>query len=345
MRYLLFFFCVPCLLFCETIDTFYGSIEVDEPVLLELISSPAFQRLKGVHQYGVSYYTTHREEFTRYDHSLGVFAVLRLKGASLQEQIAGLLHDVSHTVFSHVGDFVFAKQYQEEDYQNSIHERFLEDSGIGAILRKYSLSPSEINPLEELFPALEQPKPNLCADRIDYNIQGAYYQKFITKEEGRQILEDLEFVDGDWVSHSSASIGKIASFALFMTEDCWSSPTNHFASHFLADALLRAIEIQLISWNDVHLGTDDDIWDRLLSSQDVVLQKLMANLFKAPIMYELVDPAKADHVIYGKFSGINPWIIVNGKKVRFTETDPFFAEEYERVRMLIKNGWNLRLLF
>ena len=131
-KFLAVFFLIQSSLFSATILTFYGVLEVEEPVLLELIDSQAFQRLKSIHQYGVSYYTTHREEYTRYDHSLGVFAILRLKNASLEEQIAGLLHDVSHTVFSHVGDWIF----QENEYQDLIHSDFLERYGLGDILRK-----------------------------------------------------------------------------------------------------------------------------------------------------------------------------------------------------------------
>ena len=66
-------------------------------------------------------------------------------------------------------------------------------------------------------------------------------------------MEDLDFIEGHWVSKSFSPINKIAFFRPFMTQDCWSSPTNHFASHILADALLRAIEIHLISWQDVAL--------------------------------------------------------------------------------------------
>lgn len=88
------------LLQAEMVESFYGPIEVNEPVLLELIKCPAFQRLKHIHQYGVAYYTTHQEEYNRFDHSVGVFAILRKNGASLDQQISGLLHDVSHTVFS-----------------------------------------------------------------------------------------------------------------------------------------------------------------------------------------------------------------------------------------------------
>jgi HD superfamily phosphohydrolase len=120
----LFWIITCCLLDATQIQTFYGSSEVEEPVLLELIESPAFQRLKYIHQYGVAYYTTHSEEYTRYDHSLGVFAILRAKNCSLEEQIAGLLHDVSHTTFSHAGDWIFGKENQEKDYQNCLQAAF-----------------------------------------------------------------------------------------------------------------------------------------------------------------------------------------------------------------------------
>ena len=180
-------FIILCLLYgpiaAVEIETFYGPVNVEEPVLLELIESPPFQRLKHIHQYGVAYYTTHREEFTRYQHSLGVFALLRTNGCSLEEQMAGLLHDVSHTVFSHVGDWIFNRQNHDVDYQNLTHGDYLEKSGLGDILRKYGYAVDQIQPKQELYPALEQPVPTLCADRIDYNLQGAYYQGYITHEE------------------------------------------------------------------------------------------------------------------------------------------------------------------
>ncbi len=137
---LLFFITINFTLFARPIETFYGTIEVSEPVLLEIIESKPMQRLKGVHQYGISYYTTHREEYNRFDHSVGVFAILRLKGASLHEQIAGLLHDVSHTVFSHAGDYVYNPTTPQESYQDDIHSWFLQKYGIGEILKKHGVT-------------------------------------------------------------------------------------------------------------------------------------------------------------------------------------------------------------
>ena len=336
----LFFFTLSAL----QVDTFYGAVDVEEPLLIDLIESPAFQRLKEIHQYGAAYYTTHREEYTRYNHSLGVFVILRAKGASLEEQAAGLLHDVSHTVFSHVGDWLFGKQNQEKDYQNSIHERYLTESGLTLILEEYGLTAEELIPTEEAFPMLEQRGPNLCADRIDYNIQGAYYQGLISREEALAIFEEIEFVEGNWVSENQELMTKLARSALLMTQTCWGGVTNHLHSQALADAILRGLEIGLISYEDIHFGTDREVWNALIYSQDPDIQEQMERLLHAQDYYTLVDPAEADLIVKSKFRGIDPWILSDGKVVRLTAIDRALAEEYQSVKEKLQSGWSLKIV-
>lgn len=332
---------LPCILVGRQIETFYGAIEVEEPVLLELIDSPAFQRLKSIHQYGVAYYTTHREEYNRYDHSIGVFTILRLKGASLEEQIAGLLHDVSHTAFSHVGDWIFAKENQVEDYQNSIHLLFLQQSGLEEILNKYNFTAHQVLPKEELFPALENKLPNLCADRIDYNIQGAYYQGFITYEEALSIFQDIQFVNPFWVSTNVQLMKKLVRFSLFMTQNCWGSPINYMTSRALADALLRGIELEIFSYDDLHFGTDDAIWEKLTQSEDAIIQEKMHQVMQPHLYFCLVDLSGADWVIKSKFRGIDPWVAQGPTCVRVTSIDPDLKREYERVKSIMEMGWGI----
>ena len=79
----------------KTIHTIYGTFIITEPVLIELFESKAMQRLKKVHQFGISHYVHKGIDYTRYEHSVGVFALLRRYNQSLPEQISGLLHDVS----------------------------------------------------------------------------------------------------------------------------------------------------------------------------------------------------------------------------------------------------------
>ncbi len=331
-------------LFSTTINTFYGALEVEEPVLLELIESPSFQRLKYIHQYGVSYYTTHKENYTRYEHSLGVFAILRLKNASLEEQVAGLLHDVSHTIFSHVGDWIFHKESEEKDYQNSIHADFLNKYGLAQILKKHNLTVEQIMPLEDLFPMLEQKGSCLCADRIEYNIQGAYLKGFITKEEALKIIKSLQFTDNCWVSNNQDLMTKIAQFSLFMTEESWGNKTEYLLSSWLAEALLRSLDIGYISYEDIHFGIDDLIWDKLINSNDSKIQHCM-RMISCPESYYLVsDYFDADMVIKSKFRGINPIILTREGKAPLRELDPSFCKKYDKVQSDLKKGWPIKFI-
>ena len=335
---------LPYILCGKQIETFYGPLEIQEPVLIELIESPIFQRLKHIHQYGVSFYTTHKEEYNRYDHSIGVFTILRTKGASLEEQIAGLLHDVSHTAFSHVGDWVFGKENQEKDYQDNIHFEFLENSGVGDILRRHNFTVAKLLPKEEFYPALENRLPNLCADRIDYNIQGAYYQEFITYDEALSILNDLQFTQNRWVSTKLDLMKKLTQFSLFMTEDCWGSPENYVTSRWLADAILRAIDIGYISYKDLHLGTDQVIWEKLLHHKDPIIEKKMHMITNASAHFSIVDPIEADFTVKSKFRGIDPWILSGTECVRLTLMDADLALEYETAKQRITTGWPVKIV-
>lgn len=332
-------------LHAETFSTFYGSIEVEEPVLIDLIRSPAFQRLKFIHQYGVQYYTSiYFEEYNRFDHSMGVFAILRAKGASLEEQIAGLLHDVSHTAFSHVGDWVFAKENLEEDYQNHIHNQHLAQSGIEAILNRHGYVVEEISPKREEFKMLEQPLPNLCADRIDYNIQGAYFRQFITREEALEIFSDISFEGGGWVLSNRDLALKLAHFSLFMSENCWGSAFNFITSRWLADAIIRGVHAGLISWHEFHFGTDQNIWDRLSASNDSFIQNRMEKLAHPTDYFRLVPLSEASILIPFKCRGVDPLIRQDGNIVSLSSVDPEFKAAFQKTKKQSLDGWPVEFL-
>ena len=115
-------------------DSIYGEFII-EPVLEELINTKEVQRLKNIHQGGASYLVNPDWNVTRYEHSIGVMLLIRIMGGSIQEQIAGLLHDISHTAFSHVVDF--ALENKDENYHEKIFENIIENSMIPYILKNY----------------------------------------------------------------------------------------------------------------------------------------------------------------------------------------------------------------
>ena len=120
----------------EVDDKVYGQTKIEEPVLIELINSSPVQRLKGICQGGPSKYANNRT-VTRYDHSVGVMILLKRLNATIEEQIAGLLHDIPHTAFSHVIDFVFKNDSHE--FHEKFHEKMVMNSEIPSILDRHGI--------------------------------------------------------------------------------------------------------------------------------------------------------------------------------------------------------------
>ena len=152
-------------------DPVYGREEINEPVLVDLIISADFKRLEKLHQFGIppKYFCHIKYSFTRQAHSLGVMILLKRLGANSEEQVAGLLHDISTTAFSHVID-TFVGDAVSENFQDKRHLKFMESSSVLPILKYYGLDYKRIVNLDN-FPILEQKAPKLCADRVDYTLQ------------------------------------------------------------------------------------------------------------------------------------------------------------------------------
>jgi len=114
-------------------DNIYGEFTVNDKALVELLRNPLLLRLKNISQFGVPNEYYHHKNFNRYEHSVGVMLLLRKLGANLEEQIAGLLHDVSTLAFSHITDWVFADggtKGSAENYHDTINHDFIYKSDI-----------------------------------------------------------------------------------------------------------------------------------------------------------------------------------------------------------------------
>ena len=103
-----------------------------------------------------------------FDHSLGVYDIIRIYGGSLREQVAGLLYDASHTAFSHsAGDYMFGMA-GIKSYQDDIHCQSLIALGLDSVLKKHGFSVEAVELHHNTLPLLKQKYPYLCADRIEY---------------------------------------------------------------------------------------------------------------------------------------------------------------------------------
>jgi uncharacterized protein len=325
--------------------TLYGTTQIDEPVLIDLIKHPAFERLKYIRQYGVMRYARSEPEFTRYQHSLGVFFITRLYGASLEEQIDALLHDVSHTVFSHVGDSLFKSDYHtggKQAYQDTIHEWYLKESGLMDLLAAHGYEHACSNTSKELHCCFDQRLPNLCADRIEYNLTGGYIDSMLTKEQITAVMQSLHFADGQWFFSDISHAQMFARISLQLTENRWGSCWSAYIDHNAACALKRAFELGIITMDEIHFSTDNVIWQKLISTNDAQVNCHLTSLINYQQLCCVCNQHESDIYVHGKFSGTDPLVATENGYQRLTELDPEYQKEFMRIKMAIAPGWYIK---
>lgn len=107
-------------------DPVYGIIEILDPLLLDLLNHPWFQRLRRIRQLGMTQMVYPGAIHTRFQHAIGAMHLTRLAVASLRSKghkispeeetgvcAAVLLHDMGHGPFSHSLEGKFARCHHE----------------------------------------------------------------------------------------------------------------------------------------------------------------------------------------------------------------------------------------
>jgi uncharacterized protein len=233
-------------------DRVYGTISIDDSGILGLIGSPTFQRLKGVRQAGPSALAFPFKDVTRFEHSVGVFALLRRLRAPRREQVAGLLHDISHTAFSHAVDFVFTSE--EQDHHEHLKPLMLDRPDLAQALAVLGFSPREFYD-DSIYPLLEQPIPWLCADRLDYFLRDGLACGVVTNEFIRRVLGSLAVADKKIVFRDVEVAREAAALFATMNRKWWASLTEAFIYNEFADALREGLRLGVIEHDD--LMTED----------------------------------------------------------------------------------------
>ena len=110
-------------------DPLHGAIRLSreepaEALVIDLIDTAPFQRLRRIRQLGPAYLTFHGAESSRFTHSLGVLHLARQALANLSREhpqlqehagvlfAAALLHDVGHGPLSHSGEEMYGLHHE-----------------------------------------------------------------------------------------------------------------------------------------------------------------------------------------------------------------------------------------
>ncbi len=159
----------------------------EERMVMELIDSSPFQRLRRIKQLGPAYLTFHGAESSRFTHSLGVFHLARRAISHLSDFNSGLkkhkfilygaalLHDLGHGPLSHTSEEIFKIDHEKWTAKLINYNR-----EITKILNKYGKGNAKA--ISDLIELREAPKKlitslissQLDCDRLDYLMRDSY---------------------------------------------------------------------------------------------------------------------------------------------------------------------------
>lgn len=169
-------------------DPVHRYVHVRDQVIWDLVGTREFQRLRRIRQLGTTYLVFHGAEHSRFNHSLGVYELVRRivddifegrpewpEEERLLVLCAALLHDLGHGPFSHAFENVFGLDHEE--YTRAI---LLGDTEVNAVLKQVASDfPEKVaQVIGKTYPnklVVSLISSQIDADRMDYLLRDAYY--------------------------------------------------------------------------------------------------------------------------------------------------------------------------
>lgn len=153
------------------IEEYYKILCPEFPNFLKkYIELPIMQRLSGIGLLcGTDWTSLYKNRFfySRLDHSVGVALIIWNFTKDKTQTIAGLLHDVSTTVFSHVSDFRKGDALTQTSTEEPTTKMILSDSALCKLLESDGIEPKDVVDYH-LYPIADNEIPSLSADRLEY---------------------------------------------------------------------------------------------------------------------------------------------------------------------------------
>lgn len=265
--------------------------------------------------------------------------LVRRLGGSLAEQIAALLHDASHTAFSHVIDYV-VDGHDAQSYHDEMKEHYLAQTELPALLAAHGY---DWRPFldEAAFPLLEQPAPRLCADRLDYFLRDAQALGLADAGQIQFVLESLV------VGHGRIAVNNLAAarwlgYTFIQADDAsWANFREVGLYEVTAQAIRRALALRIIQEADFWL-TDAPFWHKLHDGRDAELQQWLA-LISPHTQFEW-DEANPTFRVSTKLRAIDPDVLLDRQMVPLSTLDADFAHHRQEYLQRKQGKWPMRVV-
>ena len=267
------------------IASYHRILSADFPEFInKYVDLPILQRLSGIGLLcGTDWTPLYRNRFfySRLDHSIGVALILWHFTHDRAETLAGLLHDVSTPVFSHVADFRNGDALTQESTGNENESMIRNDDVLCAMLKSDGISIDAVADYH-VYPLADNKLPRLSADRLEYMFpSGAALEGSWTLSEIAEAYGDINIcINEDGERELGFRTQKIAE--TYCEKTCRTGHIlqlneNKLALKLLSDIVDRAIAIGLIAEKDCYEKTEREIVARFDSFSESVQSENAAN--------------------------------------------------------------------
>jgi len=322
-------------------DRVYGECEIDDDLAVDLINLPEFARLREMDQFGCYKYGFEECDVTRWEHSLGVYYLLRHFSVSREEAIAGLLHDISHMVFSHVIDYMYDDRSAQSTADRG-HGEIVGKGNIRGLLDDTGLDWERISNIEQ-FSLLDKELPDLCCDRLDYFLRDSMCWGEITQKEALGILSHITIFNNTLVVDDPDIARFMSKHSLDMTNKYWNPPYGNYMYERLAEAVKYGVQNQFLSESDFYT-TDDEVWNKMKASGDNYILERLSDVENIKKLKICLDKDDYDYHVHGKFRVIDPPVLYQNVLRRATDIFPDLAEQIKKDRAWHDEGFYIKVV-
>ena len=246
--------------------------------LLPFLEAPVLKRLADITQgCGTEYskFYTFKVTQSRLTHSIGVALIIRHFTHDEKQTLAGLFHDISHSIFSHVGDFLLGDAENQESSEQHMNKLLSNDPVILRELNKLGITIPEVDDYT-LYPIADNHGPQLSADRLEYTLSTALVFGTRTLDEIRIMYDNITTWEDE---HGTPELGfsdpliakQFALLALENDASIFSSYKSVVCMHFIAEILRKMMERHLITVDQMYTFTESQAISALLNSWDAEL--------------------------------------------------------------------------
>ena len=253
------------------IKDYHKILSPEYPAFLDkYIKLPMLQRLKGVGLLCGTDWTKlykNRMYYSRLDHSIGVALIIWHFTHNKAQTIAGLLHDVSTPVFSHVSDFRKGDALTQTATEAPNEGIIKNSKELAKLLKEDNITIPEIDDYHK-YPIADNEIPQLSADRLEYMFpSGMALDGSWTMDEVEKCYNDVVILENEEnqqeLGFKTKEIAELYCYKFCMIGHILQLNENKLTLHLLGQIMNKAEKEKILSEKDFMTLSEQEIITKL----------------------------------------------------------------------------------